>query len=207
MNLKFLKAAIIGAAFTISSVANAGIIFSDNFDPISTANWTISNGGVFGDGITEFYDGNALYFNGSGSRFAHTSGFDLTQGESVSFYFRQGKSPSTSYFENTDGLSEAMDFSYSVDGTNYTTIFTFNPSNNNYNGSWQQFSFDINGAMLSSSTSFKWQQRDNSGSSYDHWAIDNVAITSAASAQVPEPTSLAILALGILGFTARRFKK
>ena len=100
-----------------------------------------------------------------------------------------------------------MDFSYSVDGTNYTTIFTFNPSNNNYNGLWQQFSFDINGAMLSSSTSFKWQQRDNSGSSYDHWAIDNVAITSAASAQVPEPTSLAILALGILGFTARRFKK
>ncbi|WP_342351807.1 PEP-CTERM sorting domain-containing protein [Cognaticolwellia aestuarii] len=37
--------------------------------------------------------------------------------------------------------------------------------------------------------------------------MDNVAITSAASAQVPEPTSLAILALGILGFTARRFKK
>lgn len=59
MNIKFLKAAIIGAAFTISSVANAGLIFSDNFDPISTANWTVSNARVLGDGITEFYDGNA----------------------------------------------------------------------------------------------------------------------------------------------------
>lgn len=59
MNTKFLKAAIIGVAFTISSVANAGIIFSDNFDPISTANWTVSNARVLGDGITEFYDGNA----------------------------------------------------------------------------------------------------------------------------------------------------
>jgi hypothetical protein len=37
------------------------------------------------------------------------------------------------------------------------------------------------------------------------WAVDNVVINDNVS--VPEPTTLAIFALGIMGLASRRFKK
>lgn len=205
MNFKSVKLLLAGLMLTLSSVANASIIFSEDFDPITGGTWTISNGVVFGSGNAEFYDNNALYFNGSGLRSANTTGFDLLNGDNISFFLRQGQYPSTTYFEGADGIGEAIDFSYSTNGVDYMTIFTFDPAAA-YDGSWTQFSFSLTAAMKTASTSFRWQQRSNSGSSFDHWAIDNVTVSS-DSVNVPEPSSLLILALGMLGFGARRIKK
>ncbi len=47
----------------------------------------------------------------------------------------------------------------------------------------------------------------NQSSNDEWWAIDNVVINANTSPQVPEPSTLAIYSLGIVGLVARRFKK
>ena len=58
---------------------------------------------------------------------------------------------------------------------------------------------------MTSNTRFQWSQVTHSGTAFDNWAIDNVKLTNNAS--VPEPSTLAIFALGLMGLVSRRFKR
>lgn len=168
----------------------------EKFDPISSSNWTISGGAVQGNGNSEFIDGNALRFSGNGVRSANTIGFDLSSGGNISFDLKIGGNADTSLFENADS-GEDIFLNYSNDGgINWESIFVFDTENTDYSGVWGLASFTLDSADMSTNTMFQWRQPSHSGSSYDHWAIDNIKISN----NVPEPSNIVLVGLGLAVF-------
>ena len=76
--------------------------------------------------------------------------------------------------EGPDLSNEGVYLEYSTNGgTSWTTIFYFQPQSYT---SWAQYCYPIPSAAQTTSTIFQWWQSGSSGSSYDHWGIDNVTI-------------------------------
>jgi hypothetical protein len=65
----------------------------------------------------------------------------------------------------------------------------------------------ITGDAMSNDTKFQFVQARHSGSNWDNWAIDNVSLSNNTSVDVPEPSTFAIFALGMMGLVSRRVKK
>jgi hypothetical protein len=207
MKFKTLNALIAGLVLSVSSVANAGILLSEDFDPIDSTNWSIINGEVLGTPSNEFYDGNALYFEGSGIRAASTNSYDLSTGGILSFVLKIGGSDDTSTFEDAEA-GEDVAIQYSLSNGDWTDLLVIDTEDTGYSGVWGEVSINLTG--LTSDTSFRWVQISHSGSVFDNWAIDNVQLINnigPSSITVPEPTTIAILGLALIGLASRRFKK
>lgn len=203
MRIRFLKVVFAGIILAASNIANAGLILDEDFDPINASDWTVSGGFVLGSPSSEFIDGNALYFNGSGTRSATTNAFDMTAGGVLSFMLKIGSG--SGLFENADN-GEDIALQYTTNGTTFNNLLVLDTEDVLYRGAWGNVSFDIgaNTVAASSTTAFRITQLTHSGSSFDRWAIDNVTISTQ---DVPEPSTLAIFALGMIGLASRRFKK
>lgn len=187
------------------STANAAPLLTETFDPINSSHWSITGGAVEGAGNSEFFDGDALRFSGSGTRSANTIGYDFSSGGDISFRLKLGGPNDTTLFENMDGGEDVL-FRYSTNsGVLWTTLFTFDTEDLLYRDTWGLASFNITGPLATANTMFQWSQIRHSGSRYDHWAIDNVSISNRAS--VPEPAPLALIALGLAGFRFSRKMK
>ncbi len=201
---KTRKAALAGFLLSIGLNANAGVILSDDFDPITASNWTLSGAGVDGSPAGEYYDGNALRFFGSGTRSATTIALDLSSGGDISFRLKIGGPRDTSEFEDADNGEDVV-LEYSVNnGSLWSNLFTFDTENTTYRDTWGLFSTSL--GSLGANTLFRWRQVNHSGSSWDHWAIDDVSIASASivSDAVPAPTALSLLAGGLIGLGGLR---
>lgn len=196
----------------LAGSVNASTLLDENFDPINASDWTISNGGVRGAGSSEFLDGNALHFNGSGNRNAHTAGLDLSTGGDISFNLKIGGSNDTRFFEDADNREDIL-FNYSIDsGSSWVNLFTFDTENPLYRDTWGLANFVLTSAASTSNTMFQWQQARHSGRRYDHWAIDNVVINNNVqsggnTSAVPEPSVIAFLGLSFLGLGAMKRQK
>jgi hypothetical protein len=205
--MKFLNTVfaslLLSTSFFVSNV-NAGIILEENFDPITAANWTISNGFVLGDPTSEFFDGNALLFDGNGTRSATTNEFDLTTGGLLSFMFKIGGSNDTATFEDADAGEDVL-IQYSTNSTLWVDLLVIDTEDLLYKDTWGEVSLTIDGLAMSNSTSFQFIQVDHSGNNWDNWAIDDVKLSN--NVAVPEPTTFAIFALGMIGVASRRFKQ
>lgn len=204
MKLKFIKAAAASLLLTLSGFANAALILDERFDPINASEWTLSNGNILGDPASEFFDLNALHFSGSGERSATTNTFDMTSGGFLSFMFKIGGPLDTNTFEDAES-GEDVAIRYSNDGGAWVNLLVIDTENILYRDTWGLVSIDLSSFSLSANTRFQWLQIDHSGSVYDHWAIDNVQLSNGVA--VPEPSTLAIFALGVLGLVSRRYKK
>jgi len=205
MKFKFLKAALAGLIFTSSCIVNlasAGLILDENFDPITPTDWTILGGFVLGTPSSEFFDGNALYFNGASTRSATTNSYDLTSGGIFSFMLKIGAG--SGLFENADG-GEDIALQYTTNGVSFSNLLVLDTEDVLYRGTWGNVSFaiDASSAVASTTTAFRIAQLQHSGSSFDRWAIDDVQL----STNVPEPSTLVIFSLGIIGLASRRFNK
>jgi hypothetical protein len=124
-----------------------------------------------------------LWFGAAGSRFATTRPIDTTSGGTISFELRLANGPSSPW-ENVDIPDEGVVLEYSTDGgTTFTVAGTYD-SATYYN--WTAITLPIPPAAQSLATQFRWRQLSNSGTGYDHWALDNVKVDSR-----PTPSILA----------------
>jgi hypothetical protein len=212
MKFKFLNIALTSlvlSATSLVNVANAGLLLDEDFDPITSSDWTISNGSVLGSPSGEFFDGNALHFTGTGTRSAETNEYDVSGGGVLSFMLKIGGPLDTSTFEDADS-GEDVAIQYSVANGSWNNLLVIDTEDALYRDTWGLVSLNLSGSALSTNTKFQWVQLAHSNSIYDNWAIDNVQLVDnngPQSTSVPEPTSLAILALGLLGLTSRKLKK
>ena len=173
----------------VFSLSVVGRSMFDGFDPdIDLSQWS-SFGGVLGSTvIATNYGGcvsppNSLWFGAAGSRFATTRPIDTTSGGTISFDLRLANG-SSSPWENVDIPDEGVVLEYSTDGgTNFTVAGTYDTATY-YN--WTTITLPIPAAAQSLATQFRWRQLSNSGTGYDHWALDDVAVDAR-----PAPSILA----------------
>ncbi len=127
------------------------------------SNWSISNacGSVNGD---------AMYFDGAGPRFAETVQFNVLSGGSVQFAIHIGAGLAPC--ENVDP-GEDVFLEYSVGGGPWQpmqTLWEFLYPN------WTTVTVPIPAGALSANTAFRWIQPVSTGPGEDNWSIDNVVI-------------------------------
>lgn len=150
------------------------------FNDKSTDNLTISgattehttyNGTSWSNG-----DNHVLNFNGVDERSVIISDLDTTQGGTLSFDFIYG----TDYNggEEVDFLNgdyNPVELHYSKDnGVTWTSYKLFDSSYKD--GNWKNISITLENELISEDIAFRLIQLNHSGSSYDHWAIDNLQV-------------------------------
>ena len=118
----------------------------------------------------------ALFFgyvgNSGTSRQATTIAINATPVGKINFDFIYGTDHNGG--EEVDANEEVV-LEYSTDGNNFTRFGKLNLSPNRPN--WKSHSINMPQGVTSS-TSFRWRQLSHHGGIYDHWAIDNISITS-----------------------------
>lgn len=178
------------------STADADVLFSDDFDPIDSSQWTLtSTVGARGAGEAGFDFGNALHFAGFGVRSATTVPLDLTTGETIEFDFRGGNEDidGSLFWEDVD-LGENAVIEYSTDGATFTVLDTldlFQFRDDAPTTTWLKYSATIPVAARTTATQFRWRQIAHSGWRWDEWGIDNVFILS----NTPEPSTWVLFAI------------
>lgn len=195
---------LIVSSFFFANIASAGLILSEDFDPITSSNWTLSNATTLGTPAAEFLDGNALHFDGSGIRSASTNAFDMTTGGLLSFMLKIGGRSDTSTFEDADAGEDVL-LQYSTNGSSWVNLQVIDTEDVLYKDTWGLVNISIDGLAMTDNTKFQWTQARHSGNGWDNWAIDNVTLSN--NVEVPEPSTLAIFALGLAGLASRRVKK
>lgn len=156
--------------------------FCDDFDDgsIDTQKWTVAGAGENDDCR---YDSSpyALKFDGGSSRSAATRELDVSDGGSVAFDLKIGSSTSESNDPDCEDADsgEGIRLQYSTDGgSSWTTLAAYDT------GSYTSFTSVQESIPLEAqtgSTKFRWRQSSFSGSTYDHWAIDDVEIDLSSS--------------------------
>jgi len=188
--------------FTLSVLGRS---LSDGFDPaIDLSQWS-SFGGVLGSTvIATNYGGcisapNSLWFGGAGSRFATTRPINTTSGGPISFSLRLANG-SGSPWENVDIPAEGVVLEFSTDGgATFAVAGTYDTSTC-YN--WTSITLPIPPAAQSPATQFRWRQLSNSGTGYDHWALDNVTVDAEQTLTGLVPPGQALDAPGLVWSTS-----
>lgn len=213
MKMTFNKLIMTGSIILASGFSHAGVLVDEDFDPIDSSMWNISNGAVLGAGNPEFFDGNALYFGRVGRpdtgriRTASTTALDMSAGGSVSFEIKLGGDKDTYWFEKVDQSYEQVVFGYSLDnGNSWVDEILYNDPNGSYSDNWITSTASFAAGALNNSTIFRWAQLESSASPHDSWAVDNVVISSNAT-PVSEPASLLLFGLGLASLGLARRKK
>ncbi len=206
MNLKMLKAALAGLVLSVSGFANAGLIttidagatnhvFASSLDsgvgPISEngMTWTASSDGYYGYdnswGLSSNGSWNNMNLIGLNTSFGSLKvTFDSLVSEVLAFvnYAGGGGYPQASIgiYDINDVLLESFDLNDSV-------------ANGTVNGGWD-YGFARNTAEIKSIK-------------FTNAYIVATNLRSFVETDIPEPSTLAIFALGFIGLTVRRLKK
>ena len=125
------KILLVLATLFCCAQAEAGVLFSENFDPVDNSVWTTTAAvGVRGAGVQGFDFGNAMHFSGFGERTATLDAMDLTTAETLRFDFRGGNEDidGNVFWEDVDAGENAV-VEYSTNGTTW-----------NWSGIWTWFS-------------------------------------------------------------------
>ena len=192
MKFKFIGTALVGLFFSVSSlvnVANAGLITFEETSHTSAwdstyLGWTLHNSQIFTNlwaPSTVSGDNALVNYNSRIGEFTRDTIFNFES----AFFTRDGRYSGTTAIVNVFGLDQLGNTIYSTQ-LNLTNAPTF------FNFGWD----NIYG--------ISWDPIGNSDS--NNIAIDNFSF-SEVSQDVPEPSTLAIFALGMIGLASRRFKK
>jgi gliding motility-associated-like protein len=148
------------------------IIAEDALDVATGAMWNSVTGGVINN-ICGSVSGDALYFDGAGTRIAETNDFDVSLGGTVRFALKiaTGLAPC----EDADaGDNVVLEFS-----TNSGASWNPTPVGLYFEYAYPTFTtIDavIPPAAMTASTRFRWRQLGAFAPGQDNWMLDNVAI-------------------------------
>jgi len=226
MNIKMLKAALTGLLFSISGFANAGLITITGYD-IENAN-TSGTGGwghTFDGTITPTSGSKANYLGGSGT--LNNGIIETSAGTTQLFNYPSESSPIiTLYLDGFYSLNNLLisggNFGdNSIPGELIGLDVTINSISESFvtasqgmvvlSGLADDF-VNFSGSSLAGLVTNKLilSNFDSNWSSYNTFSIAEITLDGTREAepsQVPEPSTLVIFALGIMGLASRRFKK
>ena len=205
MNFKFLKAAFTGLVLCICGVANAGLITSgagsavSNVDAFANFESTLALSGSYSENGIDFLNtGNMCGYAGCTG---HTGFFSGTTPFVGNYIYKSGDMTILATSGNIfTGLELILGTGYSAGSQ------TLN---------WSTF---IGGTLVGSGNTsvnipsiYGWSDMNGFDklvfrSASDYTAYDSVKVQY-KSTNVPEPSTLAIFALGMIGLASRRFKK
>jgi hypothetical protein len=129
----------------------------------------------------------------------------MTTGGLLSFMLKIGGSMDTSTFEDADSGEDVL-IQYATNGGAWVDLQVIDTEDSNYKDTWGMVNISITGDAMSNDTKFQFVQARHSGSNWDNWAIDNVSLSNNASVDIPEPSTFAIFALGMMGLVSCRVK-
>jgi len=185
--------------FDLTIAASLGPFF-DDFDPgIDMVQWSAFGGTVGSTVLACNYGGsvsgsNSLWFGDAGSRYAASRSLNTTQGGLVDFWLRIANGTSSTW-ENVDLPGEGIVLEYSIDsGSSWVECGRYDTT---AYWVWTHVSVDIPTAARTTNTMFRWRQLSNSGSGFDHWALDDVAVIIGPHG--PIITTASPLTSGIVG--------
>jgi len=228
MKSKFLNTALCGLILSASclvSNANATLIFEEDFSGgsraltnSSTVTWADSDGGGF-----EVYGTRNSSARGMSGTYDHdndASTVNIALPGAIEVNDDAGDVLLTATFNldtsiNANQMS-VLSFFGGVRGNNATgaSVEIFNITQNNSlsgvliptlgKGDWiyNEFSFASTAASVGDDIQIRWTGGGNSSANGQE-----VALVSFATVDVPEPSTFAIFALGMMGLAARRFKR
>ena len=186
MKKKFFKTAYAAAALSVCSFANAGLIEVD------------FEGGTGGALVGNTYETSGLTFDNA--YYSNCYGSGWIAGENDTCYnSNYNKSISGSFLGTTDFLSAIL--KYPDNGV--TSLLEVYDINNNLLAST---SVNAGNSLISlnqvgiSSFRFSWSNDDVVG-------LESISFNGVAAATIPEPSTIAIFALGLLGLASRKIKK
>lgn len=197
MNIKVLRAALAGLVLSVSVFANAGLIISDS---------DIALTGAITDDFSSYAIGDTLIVSDGVFSLSEIGGgtLSVTDGFNGS-YGAIGRS-----VVSWAGLGVTLDFS--------NTVSAFGIHIGGSDQNWKVEAFDINNVSLGFSTVahdvegfyLGWSGLNIKSIAFTPTSNDAVLFDNLSyvpSTQVPEPSTLAIFALGMIGLASRRFKK
>lgn len=139
---------------------------------ISPTIWSTTTGAITSN-LCGSFAGDALYFNGTGTRSAETVDYNVALGGNVQFYIKiaDGTAPC----DDTE-LGDDVLFEYSTNGgvtwTTITTLFEYSYPN------FTQLTIPIPVGAQTAATRFRWVQPLFDGLDLDIWALDNTVINA-----------------------------
>ncbi len=226
MNIKILKAAVAGLVLSVSGLANAGVITVESYDITNTNLSTYGHWQHTYDGTMTLDGASYDYTNGSGTL---NDGVIGTTVVNTHLFNSNLNSVITLFFSETVTLSNFNLYSFAhgdnrIPGNISDIKIHYNnalysltstgfggPSTGNANS---HEAFDVSGSVLDGLALDQLTFSINTttlSSSSGNYSISEVEVFGEASGQgnvsVPEPSTLAIFALGMIGLASRRFKK
>lgn len=192
MNIKIVKAAFAGLILAISSVANAGLLSFDGIivDDTEVDHWffTVTNSGTFTFDVLAYEDDGTDFF---------ANGIDNDQLDSYIYLF--ANNASGALIGSDDDGGDGTDGSLS--SVDLDSLMSFDLNIGSY-------LFVIGSYDLSELDARNGFNTDNSGDRAGSYRVTVSSATGTAQINsVPEPSTIAIFALGIMGLASRRLKK
>lgn len=160
---------------SLIGVVNQILVNEDFEGGINTNIWT----SILGETISSICGsvaGDALFFNGGGTRSAETTDFNLSNGGSLSFYIKVATG--TAPCDDAE-IGEDIYLEYSTNGGGtWVPMATLLESNYPI---FTYFSLPIPAGAQTGTTRFRWNQPNFSGPNQDVWMLENIGLSATNS--------------------------
>jgi len=201
MNIKMLKAASAGLILSVSSFANAGLITSANDSALQGAEFIDFQTFAVGNYNSLDFNGGSFESNGAGNNYEISDSWnEYNDGQDRAFANWGDSNPFVLRFD-----SDVTAFGLTIGAINSNWSFALFDASDVLLDS---FSI-LNGCCESRYIGFAENniRYIQFSPTYDRAAFDSLSFINSETQPVPEPSTLAIFALGIMGLASRRFKK